>query len=98
MKNGSGSFQGDLVAQMLDATRCPSHNRQAVPGIKVIFSQLLIGHAVSYHIVDGHQDRMGNRSNGVLPASSRRQPAILGSKIFVLGFGCILGRRSEGSF
>jgi hypothetical protein len=27
-EKGSGGFQGDLVAQMLDAARCPSHNRQ----------------------------------------------------------------------
>src|SRR5919109_907235 len=41
---------------------------------------------------------MGNRSDCAFPAASRRQPAVLGSKIFVLGFGCGLGRLGEGSF
>jgi hypothetical protein len=41
---------------------------------------------------------MGNSSNGAFPATSRRKPAVLRRKIFVLGLSCCLGCFGEGSF
>src|SRR5499425_639956 len=83
-----GSSDFNMITEISDAVGESGRGLGRVPASKVFGAEVLVASTITQHVIDGCQDRRGNRDRCLLGAVARFETEELGLEIAVLLARC----------
>ena len=81
-----------LIAQTFQAMDQIAREMVFVEFVEVKIAQIVVGNLLGKHVIDGHQDPMGDGLGSALVPATGLGTTKLVSQVGAFGFGCRVGR------